>query len=106
MRNRKYSQIGFAGGPNFGGGRIGDFSVEAFGKALIPFGNGKTPDQPGTHGVQFDGDWIYAHRDTQRNALGASGLADAIFDAGLVNRFGHVQVGTFAQFDYASVSLT
>jgi len=105
IRNRKYSQIGFAGGPNFGGGRIGDFNTEVFAKALIPFGNGKTQEQPGTHGIQLDGDWLYNHRDTQANALGASGLSDAIFDAGLVNRFGHVQVGAFAQFDYASVSL-
>jgi hypothetical protein len=105
IRNRKFSQIGFAGGPNFGGGRIGDYSLEAFGKALIPFGNGKTQDQPGTHALQIDGDWLYSHRDTQRNALNVSGAQDAIFSAGLVNRFGHVQVGTFAQFDYVSLNL-
>jgi len=106
IRNRKYSQIGFDGGPTFGGGRIGDWNVEAFAKALIPFGNGKTQDQPGTHGFQVDGTWLYNHRDPSRNALGASGVSDAIFSAGLVNRFGHVQVGTFAQFDYASISLS
>jgi len=105
VRNRKFSQIGFAGGPNFGGGRIGDFSAEAFGKALIPFGNGKTQDQPGTHGLQIDGNWLYSHRDTQRNALNVAGVQDAIFDIGLVNRFGHMQVGTFAQFDYVSLNL-
>jgi len=105
IRNRKYSQIGFAGGPTFGGGRIGDFNVEVFAKALIPFGNGKTQDMVGTHGVQFDGNWIYNHRDPSRNALNVSGVSDAIFSAGLLNRFGHVQVGAFAQFDYASLSL-
>jgi hypothetical protein len=105
IRNRKFSQVGFAGGPLFGGGRVGDYNLELFAKALIPFGNGKTQDEPGTHGLQIGGDWLYSHRDTQQNALNVSGVQDAIFNIGLVNRFGHMQVGTFAQFDYASLYL-
>ncbi len=106
LRNRKFTQVGFDMGPTFSHGRVGDFSAEIFGKALIPFGNGKTPDQPGTHGLQVEGDWVYAHPDAYRGAISpVDGLSDAIFSAGLVNRFGHVQIGTFAQFDYASISL-
>jgi hypothetical protein len=66
---------------------------------LIPFANGRTPDQPGTHALQVDGDWIHFRRRSER----PDGLTDAIFDIGLVNRFGAFQVGTFAQFDYVTV---
>jgi OmpA family len=107
LRNRKYSLLGFDVGPTFGPGRIGDYNADVFGKALIPFGNGKTPDQPGTHGFVVDGRWIYAHPDvtSRSSAVAVTGLNDAIFNTGLVNRFGHVQIGTFAQFDYASLTL-
>jgi hypothetical protein len=106
IRNRKFTLVGFDMGPTFAHGRAGDFSAEIFGKALIPFGNGKTQDQPGTHGLQVEGDWVYTHPDARRNSPSiADGVSDAIFNAGLVNRFGHIQIGTFAQFDYASISL-
>jgi len=106
LRNRKYSLIGGDVGPNFGWGRVGDFSADVFGKALIPFGNGKTPEEPGTHGFVVDGSWSYAHPDQNRNqTLAVAGVNDAIFNTGLVNRFGHVQIGTFAQFDYSSLTL-
>jgi hypothetical protein len=107
MRNRKYSLIGFDIGPTFGPGRIGDYTADVFGKALIPFGNGKTPEEPGTHGFVVDGSWVYAHPNARPvgSAIAVSGVNDAIFNTGLVNRFGHTQIGTFAQFDYSSLTL-
>lgn len=106
LRNRKYTEVGFDMGPEFSHGRVGDYSAEIFGKALIPFANGKTPDQPGTHAFQVEGDWVYDHPDARRDTTTiADGISDAIFDAGLVNRFGHIQIGTLAQFDYASIGL-
>jgi hypothetical protein len=106
LRNRKYSLVGGDIGPMFASGRVGDYSAEIFGKALIPFGNGKGPDETGNHGFQVDGDWVYSHTDARlHDPSVADGLSDAIFDVGLVNRFGHVELGTFAQFDYASMSL-
>ena len=104
LRNRKYSLIGFNGGPTFGNGSIygtgkqGNYSAEVYAHGLIPFGNGKTPEQPGTHGIQIDGDWLYFHKNDHR----ADGRNEGLFDLGLVNRFNRVQVGAFAQFDYVS----
>jgi len=98
LRNRKYSLVGADIGPTFGSGRMGIYSADLFGKALIPFGNGQTPDQPGTHGVQVDGDWVYFHK----RARLRDSLSDGMFDIGLVNRFNRLQVGTFAQFDYVT----
>jgi hypothetical protein len=108
IRNRKYSLVGFDVGPTFGPGRVGNYSAEVFGKALVPFGNGKTADQPGTHGFVVDGDWVYAHKHPRRARLEPEpvGVNEAFFDAGLLNRFGHVQIGTFAQFEYVSLNLT
>lgn len=98
LRNKKYGLVGMDFGPTFASGRTGIYSAELYGRALIPFGNGKTPDQPGTHALQADGDFLYFHKKkTIRD-----GLSDGSFDIGLVNRFNHVQVGTFAQFDYAT----
>jgi hypothetical protein len=107
LRNRKYSLIGFDAGPTFGPGRIGDYSADVVGKALIPFGNGKTPEEPGTHGFLVDGSWTYAHPNANslNGTVAVSGVNDAVFNTGLVNRFGHTQLGTFAQFDYASLTL-
>jgi hypothetical protein len=106
LRNRKYSMVGFDIGPTFAPGRVGNYSAEVFGKALIPFGNGKTAEEPGTHGFVVDGSWLYSHPDFRRTtAVNVAGANDAIFNTGLVNRFNHIQVGTYAQFDYASVTL-
>jgi len=106
LRNRKYSLIGFDVGPTFGRRHVGDFAADVFGKALIPFGNGKTPEEPGTHGFVVDGSWVYAHENPRpTGAVSIWGNSDAIFNTGLVNRFNHVQIGTFAQFDYASLTL-
>jgi hypothetical protein len=106
LRNRKYGLVGFDIGPTFANGsvlhngRIGKFSSDVYAKALIPFGNGKTPDQPGTHGVQIDGDWVYF----RKNHAVPDGYSDGIFNVGLLNRFSHVQIGAFAQFDYVSLN--
>jgi hypothetical protein len=106
LRNRKYALIGFDEGPTFGNGSIhgtgktGIYSADVFGKALIPFGNGRLPEEPGTHGLQVDGDWNYFRQNGRRQG----GLSDGIFDIGLVNRFDYVQLGAFAQFDYASLN--
>jgi hypothetical protein len=100
LRNRKYSMVGFSAGPTFGAGRTGVMSGDIFGRALIPFGNGRTPDERGTHALQVDGDWIHFRRRSAR----PDGLTDAMFSIGLVNRFGAFQVGTFAQFDYVTLN--
>lgn len=106
LRNRKYTLIGYDVGPTFGNGSIhgtgktGLLGADVFGSALIPFGNGRLPDQPGTHGLQVDGDWVYY----RQNGLRQGGLSDGLFDIGLVNRFDSVQMGAFAQFDYVSVN--
>src|SRR2546423_5855997 len=44
LRNRKYALIGGNYGPTFMPGRTGNVSGSLYGKFLIPFGNGKTPD--------------------------------------------------------------
>jgi hypothetical protein len=104
LRNRKYGLVGFDEGPTFGNGskygtgRTGIFSADVYGKALIPFGNGRLPDEPGTHGLQVDGNWSYF----RQNAARLGGFSDGIFDIGLVNRFDSVQLGAFAQFDYVN----
>jgi len=98
LRNKKYSLVGMDIGPTFSNGRSGIYSADLFGKALIPFGNGVAPDQPGTHGIQIGGDLTYYHKRGARR----DGLWDGIFDVGVVNRFNHIQVGTFAQFDYVT----
>jgi hypothetical protein len=100
LRNRKYGLVGFDWGPTFGGGRTGNYSTDLYGKLLIPFGNGKTEDQPGTHGIQVGGNWDYFHK---RKHL-RDGLDDGFFDIGLVNRFNHIQIGSFAQFDYITLN--
>jgi hypothetical protein len=106
LRNRKYGLIGFDVGPTFANGsvlrtgKIGKFSSDVYGRALIPFGNGKTEDQPGTHGFQVDGNWVYF----RKNDSSPDSISDGIFNAGLVNRFNRVQVGAFAQFDYVSLN--
>jgi hypothetical protein len=99
LRNKKYALVGVDLGPEFGGGRTGTYTGDIFGKVLIPFGNGKTPDQSGTHAIQVDGNWDYFHRRSDFN----DGLSDGIFNVGLVNRFNHFQLGAFAQMDYASI---
>ena len=99
LRNKKYALVGVDFGPVFGGGRTGNYTAEMFGKVLVPFGNGKTPDQSGTHAIQVDGSYDYYHR---RSSI-KDGLSDGIFDVGVLNRFNHIQLGAFAQFDYASI---
>ena len=98
LRNKKYALIGMDFGPAFGGGRTGNFTTDLYGKFLVPFSNGKTADQPGTHALQIDGSWDYFHKRKNR----PDGVSDGIFDIGVVNRFNKVQLGTFAQFDYAT----
>jgi outer membrane protein OmpA-like peptidoglycan-associated protein len=106
LRNKKYGLIGYDIGPTFGNGskygtgKTGIFSADVFGRGLIPFGNGKAPDEPGTHGLQVDGKWTYFRKTGSR----LDGRSDGMFDLGLVNRFGHLQLGTFAQFDYVSLN--
>lgn len=106
LRNKKYSLIGFDLGPTFGNGskystgKQGIFSGDVFAKALIPFGNGRTPDEPGTHGLQIDGDWAYFRKTGSR----MDGRSDGLFNIGLVNRFQYLQLGAFAQFDYVNLN--
>ncbi len=87
IRNKKYSLIGLNIGPTFMPGRTGNYSATAYGKVLLPFGNGKTPNSPGTHAVQIGAQWLYWPQRTE-----------AQFDAGLVQRFGSVQAGLFGSF--------
>lgn len=101
IRNQKYSLIGLSGGPTFGGGRNGIYSTSVFAKGFIPFGNGKTPDEHGTHALQVEGEWNYYHRRDER----PDGRNEGAFNIGLVNRFNHLQIGTFGQFDYVNLNL-
>lgn len=91
IRNKKYSVVGANVGPTFMPGRTGNFTATGIGKALIPFGNGKTPDQSGTHAVQIGATYYYwpGHQDTQ-------------FDAGFLERFKFVQAGFFGSFMYGN----
>jgi hypothetical protein len=106
LRNKKYGLIGYDIGPTFGNGSVngtgktGIFSADVFAHGLIPFGNGKEPDEPGTHGLQVDGKWTYFRKSGAR----LDGRSDGLFDVGLVNRFGYLQLGAFAQFDYVSLN--
>ena len=87
IRNKKYSLIGLNVGPTFMPGRTGNFSATAYGKALLPFGNGKTPDMPGTHAIQIGAQWLYWPQRTEGQ-----------FDAALVERFSNVQAGVFVSY--------
>jgi hypothetical protein len=87
-------------GSKYGTGMTGIFSADVFGRGLIPFGNGKAPDEPGTHGLQVDGKWTYFRKAVSR----LDGRSDGMFDLGLVNRFGYLKLGTFARFDYVSLN--
>lgn len=80
IRNKKYSAVGANIGPTFMPGRTGNFSGSGFAKALIPFGNGKTPDQSGTHAVLLGGEYLY-YPERQEGQ----------FDIGLSERFRYVQ---------------
>ncbi|HWD98558.1 MAG TPA: OmpA family protein [Bryobacteraceae bacterium] len=99
LRNKKSALVGADFGPEMGGGRTGSYTGDIFGKVLVPFGNGKTPDQSGTHAIQVDGNWDYFHRRSKFD----DGLSDGVFDAGVVDRINHFQLGAFAQMDYASI---
>lgn len=76
IRNKKYSVVGANIGPTFLPGRTGNFNAGAYAKALIPFGNGKTPDQSGTHAVLLGGEYLYWPE-----------LQQGQFDLGLMERF-------------------
>src|SRR5207248_10385619 len=56
--------------------------------------------QPGTHGIQIDGDWTYYHKKKHLK----DGLDDGYFNIGVVNRFNHIQIGSYAQFDYITLN--
>jgi hypothetical protein len=84
IRNKKYSVVGANIGPTFLPGRTGNFAAAGYAKALIPFGNGKTPDQSGTHAVLLGGEYLY-YPDRQEGQ----------FDIGIMERFRFVQA-TFA----------
>lgn len=83
-------------GPTIGGGRTGIFSTDVYSRLFIPVdgAKGKAPN----HAFQFEGDWSYNYSKSGR----VDGFSDAIFGAGMANRFGNIQLGTFAQFDYVS----
>jgi hypothetical protein len=81
-RNKKFSLLGLNVGPTFGGGRpSGDFTVSGSARFFSPFGG------DGTHAVQAQGEYMYF-----------PGSQEGQFDIGLVNRFGHLQVGGFGSF--------
>lgn len=96
LRNKKYGLAGIDFSGSFLNGRTSDYTFGGFGKAFIPFGNGRLPGQSGTHAFQIDGEWIAWHG---RNP-GLLGRQDGILNAGVVNRFGAVQLGAFAQGNY------
>jgi hypothetical protein len=86
-RNQKFSLLGINVGPNFGGDRPGNASVQARGQYFSPFGATRTS------AVQAQGEFIYN-----------SGFAtEGQFDLGLVHRMGPVQAGAFASFKYVDL---
>lgn len=87
LRNKKYSVVGMNAGPTFMPGRTGDYTASAYAKALIPFGNGKTPDMAGTHAFQIGGEFLYWPQ-----------IQQGQFDAGLIERFGFFQAGLFGTY--------
>ena len=81
-RNKKFSLLGLNIGPTYGPDRsTGDVSVSGSARFFSPFGG------DGTHAVQAQGEYMYF-----------PGSQEGQFDIGLVNRFGHMQVGGFGSF--------
>ncbi|HEV3332457.1 MAG TPA: OmpA family protein [Bryobacteraceae bacterium] len=81
-RNKKFSLLGLNIGPTYGPDRsTGDITVSGSARFFSPFGG------DGTHAVQAQGEYMYF-----------PGSQEGQFDIGLVNRFGHVQVGGFGSF--------
>jgi len=86
-KNQKFSLLGLNVGPNIGGSRPGNASINARGQFFSPFG------YSGTTAVQAQGEFIY------NSGYGTEGQ----FDIGLVHRMGPVQAGTFASFKYLNL---
>ncbi len=81
-RNKKFSLLGLNIGPTYGPDRsTGDVTVSGSARFFSPFGG------DGTHAVQAQGEYMYF-----------PGAQEGQFDIGLVNRFGHMQVGGFGSF--------
>jgi hypothetical protein len=81
-RNKKFSLLGLNIGPTYGPDRnTGDITVSGSARFFSPFGG------DGTHAVQAQGEYMYF-----------PGSQEGQFDIGLVNRFGHLQVGGFGSF--------
>jgi len=81
-RNKKFSLLGLNIGPTYGPDRsTGDVTVSGSARFFSPFGG------DGTHAVQAQGEYMYF-----------PGSQEGQFDIGLVNRFGHMQVGGFGSF--------
>lgn len=98
LRNKKYGVAGVDFGGSFLSGKTVKQSYGGYGKAFLPFGNGRLPDQDGTHAFQVDGEWIAWHGLNP----GVLGRQDGIIDAGIVNRWGSWQMGAFAQGNYVN----
>ena len=98
LRNKMYGLAGVDVGESFLGGRTSTYSIGGFGKAFLPFGNGRLPGQQGTHAIQIDGEWLSWHG---RNP-GVLGRQDGVMSAGIVNRWGVAQLGAFMQANYVN----
>lgn len=98
LRNKMYGLAGFDAGGSFLSGRTSTYSYGGYGKIFVPFGNGRLPGEAGTHAIQVDGEWLAWHG---LNA-GVLGRQDGIASAGVVNRFGVIQLGTFLQGNYVN----
>ena len=81
-----FSSIDTAIGPTFGTGRTGNYTYNASGRFLAPFGPGKA------FGVQVQGEYMFY-----------SGRQEGQFDAGLLYRHGMFQFGAGGTFKAANL---
>ncbi len=84
-RNKKFSNVGVNIGPVYGPTGGQDYTVSGHARFFSPFGG------DGTHAVQAQGEYMYY-----------PGQQEGQFDLGLVNRWGHLQVGGFGSFKYVN----
>jgi len=98
LANKGYVLAGGEFGGSLLSGKTSTYSIGGYGKLFKPFGNGKLPGQAGTHAFQIDGEWIAWHGLNP----GTLGHQDGIASAGVISRFGALQMGAFAQGNYVN----
>ncbi len=89
-RNHKYSTVGL----NVGPATYGGVTFTGNGRFFAPFKE--------THAFQAQGEYMYYSEGSGVNKV--QGRQEGQFDVGLVNRFGNVQLGTFASMKYLDMA--